>query len=463
MTVQTSPPPSPQPSPPRSVLSRELALPTIGMVALVFFTAFEALAVTTVMPQVARELDGVHLYAVSFAAPLATGIVGMVACGLWSDRRGPVPPLYASVALFGAGLLVCGIAPTMEVLVAGRLLQGLGAGALTVGLYVVVGQVYPPALQPSIFAGFAAAWVLPSLFGPPIAAVVAARLGWEWVFLGVVGLVALAALLVVPALRGLRGRPDPTDERVPLRRLAWAAGAAAAVLCLDLLGSRPGAGPAYAAVAGVAVVVAVRHLVPRATLLAGRGLPSVILTRGALGAAFFSAEAYLPFVLQDHWGLSTGRAGLALAAAGVCWAGASQVQARLGARLADERAMLAGTALLVAGSALSLAAVAARLHPGLLVAGYAVAAVGMGTAFPRTSVAMLRHSTERDRGFNSSALSVADSLGAALALALCGVAFAAVGRSELGGAAGDPFAAVLVVSTAWAAVSWLASRRTPVS
>ncbi len=446
-----------------TVLSRRYALTTVGMVALVFFAAFEALAVTTVMPQVARELDGVHLYAISFAAPLASGIVGMVVGGMWSDRRGPVPPLVASVVLFALGLLVCGLAPTMEILVVGRLVQGLGAGALTVGLYVVVGQVYPARLQPSIFAGFAAAWVLPSLFGPSIAAFVADRWGWEWVFLGVVGLVAVATTFVVPSLRGLRGRPEPTGERVPLGRLGWAVVAAVAVLTLDLLGSRPGLGPLFGAAAAAVVIVSLRPLVPAGTLIAARGLPSVVLTRGALGASFFCAEAYLPFVLQDHWGLSTARAGLALAAAGVCWASASQVQARLGERLTDERAMLVGTALLAAGAALSLVATGVVLHPTVLVLGYAVAAVGMGTAFPRTSVAMLRHSTGRDRGFNSAALSIADSLGAALALALCGVAYAAVSRADLPGVLGDPFAAVFTVSLAWAVAAHLASRRAPVS
>ena len=78
----------------------------------------------------------------------------------------------------------------MEVLVAGRVLQGLGGGALTVWLYVVVGLVFPAALQPAVFASFAAAWVLPSLFGPALAAFVAQSVGWRWVFLGVVALVA---------------------------------------------------------------------------------------------------------------------------------------------------------------------------------------------------------------------------------------------------------------------------------
>ena len=58
------------------------------------------------------------------------------------------------------------LAPSMEVLTAGRVVQGLGTGALIVSLYVVVGVVYPAVLQPAVFASFAAAWVLPSLFGP---------------------------------------------------------------------------------------------------------------------------------------------------------------------------------------------------------------------------------------------------------------------------------------------------------
>src|SRR4051812_28397021 len=150
------------------------------MFALVAFSAFEATAVTTVMPTVARELDGVGLYALSFAAPLASGVVGMVAAGRWSDRRGPVIPLSTALVLFAAGLVVCGLAPSMEVLVGGRVLQGLGGGALTVCLYVLVGLVFPAPLQPAVFTSFAAAWVLPTLFGPVLAAYVAHTLGWRW-------------------------------------------------------------------------------------------------------------------------------------------------------------------------------------------------------------------------------------------------------------------------------------------
>ncbi|WP_457206119.1 MFS transporter, partial [Nocardioides sp. P5_C9_2] len=166
------------------LLGPAYAATTIGMFALIAFVAFEAMAVTTIMPTVARALDGESLYALTFAAPLACGVLGTVAAGRWSDRRGPALPLVVAMVLFSAGLLVCAAAPTMEVLLAGRVLQGLGGGALTVGLYVLVGIVFPAVLRPAVFASFAAAWVLPALFGPALAALVADALGWRWVFGG---------------------------------------------------------------------------------------------------------------------------------------------------------------------------------------------------------------------------------------------------------------------------------------
>ncbi|MGI8645949.1 MAG: MFS transporter [Nocardioides sp.] len=435
------------------LLAPGFAVTTIGMFALIAFVAFEAMAVTTVMPTVADELDGVALYALSFAAPLASGVVGMVAAGMWSDRRGPVAPLVAAMVLFSVGLLVCGSAGSMEVLVAGRVLQGLGGGALTVGLYVVVGLVFPATLQPAVFASFAAAWVLPSLFGPALAAFVAGTVGWRWVFLGMVALVAVAALLIIPALKGLARRAD--GDPTPRSRLVWAAVGAIAVLALELLGSERGSTGLLAVVALVVVVLALRHLLPSGTLVARRGLPAVIGTRGLLSAAFFCAEAYIVFVLQEQYGLGPGRAGLALTVVGVTWAVASQAQARLGARVSHVSAMRWGSGLVLAGVTALAVVVWTHAHPVLAGASYVLAGAGMGFGYPRTSVAMLDVSTDRDRGFNSAAISIADSLGAALALSASGVVFVAAERADL-----DPFLAVFVLAVAIGVACVLVAART---
>ena len=448
----TAPPIEPRPR----LLSPAYAATTIGMFALVAFTAFEATAVTTVMPTVADELDGISLYALSFAAPLASGVVGMVAAGARSDRRGPVGPLLVAMVLFSLGLVVCGLAPSMEVLVAGRILQGLGGGAMTVCLYVVVGLCIPAVLQPAVFASFAAAWILPTLFGPALAAFVAHALGWRWVFLGVVILVAAAAFLIAPALRAIESR----EADLPRQRgqLAWALVAAVAVLALELLGSREGATALLAVAAFALVLVALRRLLPAGSLAGRRGLPSVVATRGLLAASFFCAEAYIVFVLQERWSLTPGMAGIALTGVGLSWAGGSQVQSRLGDRLSDTAAMTWGTALL-AGGTLGLAVVVRTdLHPALAIGAYVVAGAGMGFGYPRTSVAMLAVSTDADRGFNSAALSVADSLGGAIALSASGVAFAAASRVDA-----DAFLAVFLLALALAALSVLTARRTATS
>lgn len=453
----SSSPQAPPVTPRGGILSPAYLTTTIAVFSLIVFNAFEAMAVTTVMPTISRDLEGFALYAVAFAAPLASGVVGTVAAGAWSDRRGPAGSLVASLVLFTVGVLTAGLAPSMDVFVAGRVVQGLGTGALIVSLYVVVGVVYPPQLRPSIFASFAAAWVLPSLFGPAIAAFVAETVGWRWVFLGIVGLVAVAAVLIAPVVPGLRATSD--NEPAPRSRMIWAAVAAVAVVAVELAGSEASTVGVLGAVASIVVVlVSVRALTPTGTLRAGRGLPSVIGTRGMMSAAFFSMQAYIVLVLQVRWDLTPGHAGLVLTVVGVVWAAASQLQARLRRRLSSERAMVIGTAMLLVATALLCLAVLIDLGPVVAGAAFVLAGAGMGLGFTRTSVAMLAASTDRDRGFNSSAITIADSIGAALSLSLCGTAFAAAERANV-----DPFLTVFGLAAIAAVGSLGTASRTRVT
>jgi len=434
------------------ILGRPYLLATVGACALVFLSAFESLAVTTIMPLVSRDLDGASFYALAFAGPLATGVMGMVAAGNWSDRRGPAAPLYSSVALFVAGLLIAGMAGTMEILVLGRLVQGLGGGAMTVALYVLVARVYPPELHPKIFAAFAASWVVPSLVGPFAAGVVAQLSSWHWVFLGVVGLVVPALLMVVPAVRGMSS--EPPAETVPwaFGRMGWAALAAVAVLGLNLSAEVPGVGGVIAVVALVLAVVAVRPLVPRGTLTARRGLPSVILVRGLASAAFFGAEVYLPYLLTERYSFTPTFAGLTLTGAALAWAGASGIQGRLGTRLADDLAIKIGASLVLVAIVLTLVTAALALSAAVAIGGWILAGGGMGLMYPRLSVMTLALSTEENQGFNSAAMSISDSLGGALSLAATGLVFAAFTTT-------NPFAAVFALTAVIAVVGVLMAPR----
>jgi len=420
---------------------------TLGAIAMIFLAAIQSLAVTTVMPLVSDDLAGEALYAVAFSGTLATSVIGMVAVGAWCDRSTPLAPLATAVLLFAVGLLVAGVAPTMEVLVAGRLLQGLGTGGQTVALYVVVARVFPAPLHGRVFAAFSAAWVVPSLVGPSLAGAVAQYLHWRWVFLGVAVLTVAAFALVWLRLRGTDLATTHPDDSPIARRLVWAVLVAVGALALSLAGGAGPWMPAVIAASVLLVAVSVRPLLPPRTLRGGRGLPSVVLMRALIAGSLFGAEIYLPKLLIDEYGFPPVWAGLALTAAALMWATGAAVQGRWGDVLGNTRITLLGTGLLFTATATATATAVWHLDPVVLVAGWSLGGAGMGLMYPRITVLTLAYSTAKNQGFNSSALSISDSVGSAVVIAAMGIVF-----TTLSGTAAA-FPAVFAIAAALAVLA----------
>src|SRR5205085_1398818 len=198
---------------------------TVGLVLTITFVASEALAVAPAVPVLARDLGGLRLYGWMFSAFMLAGMVGVVLAGEAADRRGPTAPYVVGLLLFVVGLVVAGRAPSMPVLVLGRVVQGLGAGAVPAVAYASIGRSLPPALRPRMMAVLSSAWIVPGLFAPGVAAIVIHQVGWRWVFLGLAPVVVLTGLVALPALVRL-GPPggEPTPRRV-VDALRVAAGA----------------------------------------------------------------------------------------------------------------------------------------------------------------------------------------------------------------------------------------------
>lgn len=417
----------------RTIWSSGLIAVTLGAISLIVLAAFESLAVTTVMPVVSEELNGEALYALAFAGTMAAGIIGMIAIGTWCDAKGPLWPLTTAVTLFVIGLIVAGVAETMPMLVLGRLIQGLGAGGQTVALYVIVARMYPPSLNGRIFAAFATAWVVPSLVGPFVAGAVADYVHWRWVFLGVAILVVVAYILIFPKLRSLDAGPNQPIPRGTLVRFLLAVVVASLAMIIGLVSQLET--PLNIAVAVGAIVimlVAVRPLLPAGTLRLRRGLPSVIVQRGLIAASLFGAEVYLPYLLRDVYGYSPMFSGLALTGSAVLWATASNIQGRYGDRLGNRRTALIGTTVLVSSIALTSLLVFAHAPAWTLIVVWAFAGGGIGLMFPRTTVLTLAYSTPKNQGFNSSALSISESLAAASTIAVLGIVLSILGATTFG-------------------------------
>lgn len=443
------------PRDPASLFGPGRSAACLGALTLVSLLAFEAMAVAAAMPAIAQALDGLALYALAFGGLLATSVLGMVLAGHGCDRHGARAVTGVGLVVFGAGLLLAGGATHMGWVVAGRTVQGLGGGLLGVALYVGMGQIVPPALHPRLFAAFAAAWALPALLGPPVAAALVQLFGWRAVFLGVAAVVPLAAALLLPALGRVPPQPASTAG-LPRRRIAWAALAAAGAL---LLHAAAGAGALPAlALGGALALLAAQRLLPVGSLRAAPGLPAVIALRGLLAAAFATAEVFVPLWLTREAGWSLAQAGLALSAGAVAWSAGSAVQARLSAAPARQRALVAGFALLAAGIGLVALPVLLGRVPGLVVAGWTLAGFGIGLSFPMLSVLTLALSAPERQGGGASALQLADALGCSAALALAGALF----NRGAGSAAYLPVLGVaLVLALAGLAVSHWRSPASP--
>ena len=157
---------------------------TFGLVLVVVATAFEALAVATILPITSDELGGLDWYGWTFSSFMLANLVGIAVGGSETDRRGAAPPFLFGTLLFTVGLVISGLAPSMAVIVVGRTSQGLGGGLLSAVAYASIARAYAVELQPRMLATLSSAWVVPGLVGPGLAGVIAEYAGWRWVFLG---------------------------------------------------------------------------------------------------------------------------------------------------------------------------------------------------------------------------------------------------------------------------------------
>ena len=430
---------------------------TVGLVLAVTFVAFEALAIATILPVVGHHLGDLRLYGWVFSAFLLASLIGIVVAGTLADRAPMWQPMLGGLALFVAGLVIGGAAPDMPVLVAGRAVQGLGAGVVPAVAYVAISRCYPDNVRPRMFAVLSTAWVVPGLVGPGIAALVAAAAGWRWVFLGLIPLVIAAGGLVVVALRDVPPPDVRSDVPIPyLAVLGVVAGAGAGLAALN-------SGLVAVAVVGGALgalllAAALRYLTPPRNLTATPGLTATIFSRALLTCCFFAGDAYVPYAIVTVRHAPTALAATALTLTTLTWTAGSWAQARWIGRVGPRRLVRAGECLIVAGLALMCVIILTPVPPALSIAAWAVAGAGIGTAYAPLSVTTLDRAAAGEEGRATSALQLCDVLGQAIGTGVAGalVATATAGRSH-----GTAAALAFSFAVAVALVALLAGTRVP--
>lgn len=427
----------------------------VGLVLGVTLVAFEVTAIITALPTITDELGGDSLYGVSLAIYTLANMVSLVVAGRLADRRGPAGVYAVSVLVFILGLVVAGAAPSMWILVLGRLLQGLGAGGFSPIAYMLVKRAFPADRQPMMYVYLSAGWVLPSLVGPLFGGLVTDAFGWRWVFYGIIPVAVAVGLAGVIPMRAYGPSPhegDGDDRRIALMALVAAIGTGAVVLAVP--SSSLAVALLGAAVGLVLAVPALRVLVPAGSFTGRPGYPAVLTVRLLAAATFIGVDSFIPLAADRIHGASPLVQGFVIVGATVSWTGGSVLAARW-AGLTPARASRIGFVVM----ALSTVAVVPVLWDWwplwAVFAAWTVGGVGMGILFNPTTVASMSYAEPGREGAVSGQVRLVDSLGYSIGYGIGGAFVAAADRGQFGLplALGLCFAAAVAGCAAGAGVS----------
>ncbi|MEU3689602.1 MFS transporter [Streptomyces narbonensis] len=342
------PAPAPAPSHRRPVV---LAL-MLGM----GLAALDGTIVATAVPQIVGDLGGLAVFSWLFAGYLLAVTVSLPVYGKLSDTFGRKPVLIAGVVLFLIGSLLCAAAWSMASLIAFRVVQGLGGGALQGTVQTIAADLYPLKERPKIQARLSSVWAASSVAGPAAGGLLAGYADWRWIFLInlPVGLVALWLIwrhLVEPARTAPRARV----------RIDWAGAlgifATGALLITALVQGGVAwpwlSAPSLGLLGGAAALGALTVVIERRAaepIVPGwvwrrRTIAAVNLSLGALGLLMVAPAVFLPTYAQSVLGLGPIAAGFVLSSWTLSWPIAAALSNRLYTRIGFRRTAILGISL----------------------------------------------------------------------------------------------------------------------
>jgi EmrB/QacA subfamily drug resistance transporter len=429
--------------PVRTSRSREFPVrkwwPLVTVCLGTFMLLVDVTIVNVALPQMATDLQTSFnsLQWVIDGYALSLGVL-LLGAGSLGDLMGHRRFYIGGLVLFALSSLACGLASGAGLLIAARVVQGVGAAAMFTTTFALLNSSYQGRERGTAYGIWGGVSGAAAAVGPILGGLLTEGLSWRWIFLVNLPVSVVAVVLCVTVLAADRARLPGRFDLAGTCTFTVAAGALtlAVIRANDVgWGSIQTAGLLVLSVVALVAFVLVERRSPHAmldlALLRNRSFAGVLIAGLMVNFAAFAAFTYTSIWLQSVIGLSPLRAGLVGLPVSIF---SVAVSGFAGAKLhgRSPRAIIGtGMLLIAAGSLVCALMIDASSSWPALIAGYSIIGVGVGLVMPTLASSAMGAVTPQRGGMAAGAITTARQLGYAIGVAVIGTIFAARAKSYL--------------------------------
>jgi EmrB/QacA subfamily drug resistance transporter len=389
--------------------------------------AIDGTIIATAVPSIVKDVGGATAFPWLFSVYLLVQAVSVPVYAKLADTIGRKPIMLIGIGLFLLGSILCGFAWSMPALIAFRVVQGFGAGAVQPMSITIVGDIYTLQERAKVQGYIASVWGVASVVGPTLGGLFAQFLTWRYIFFINIPLCLIAAWMIA---RAFHEQIERTRHKVDYLGASLITIGMTLIILATLEGgvAWPWDAPVSvgAFVLGGAMLVAFVLVERRASepvlptwVFSRRLLLSTSLVGLGVGAIVIGLSAYVPTYLEGSIGAPPLVAGLTLAALTLGWPIAASFSGRFYLRIGFKNTVLVGLGFAILGS-LSLAVFS--LHPSIAIVAVScfVLGLGMGLIAVPSLVAAQSSVEWNQRGVVTGANLFSRSIGSAVGVAIFG-------------------------------------------
>ncbi len=433
-----------------ALLSGSNGVRSLALAGGVVLHAINVYIATTILPSVVRDIGGIDYYAWNTTLFVAASILGSALSARLLSGAGPRGAYIIATLVFASGALICAFAPSMPIMLAGRLVQGLGGGFLFALSYAMIRLVFNEALWPRAMALVSGMWGVATLIGPAVGGIFAELGVWRaafWSLIPVAVLFALLAAVVLPKRSAERSERSP----LPLAQLVFLT---SAVLAVSAGSVSPTLAWNFAGLGAAAILTALligtesraRHrLLPASAFSITSALGALYATMSLLAVAVTSGEIFVPLFLQVLHHQSPLIAGYLAALMAAGWTLGSITSSGASGK-GIRRAILAGPILGLTGMVALAVLIRTESAGGWLTVTpicLALVAIGLGVglAWPHLLTRVFQVASAGEQDLAAASITTVQLFATALGAALAGMVANVAGLTDPGGIAGMASAA----------------------